>query len=74
MKNMIRTLCLAVAFTLCAFALSYGDDPVGVCHIRCLDGTLVQLCDVTFVRCRVQFNNICGGVGQYTWEESGTCP
>ena len=74
MKNAMRTLCLAVALTLCTFALSYGDDPVGTCHIRCSDGTMARYCDVTYPRCRVQFNNLCGGVGTYVWEESATCP
>jgi hypothetical protein len=74
MKNALRTLCLAVALTLCAFAASYGDDPVGICRIQCSDGTLAQFCDVTFVRCRMHFNNLCGGVGSYFWTESSTCP
>ncbi|HEX4961222.1 MAG TPA: hypothetical protein VF173_10325 [Thermoanaerobaculia bacterium] len=73
MKNALRTLLLAVAFTLCAFAMGYAADPVGICRIHCSDGTLAQFCDV-FVRCRVQFNNICGGVGSYSWEETPACP
>jgi len=71
-KILIRTFSLAASLALTVLATSYGADPTGSCRIVCSDGTSYQLCDVSYPRCRTQFNNLCGGTGQYAWQE-GAC-
>jgi hypothetical protein len=71
MKTLVRTFSLAAALALTALATGYAADPSGSCRIACSDGSSYQVCGVTYPRCRTDFNNLCGGTGQYAWQEGG---
>jgi hypothetical protein len=73
MKTLFRTLCLTAALIVSVLAVGHGDEEEGTCYIRCSDGSQYQYSCVTYPRCRVRFNELCGGVGHYEWVLSTTC-
>ena len=74
MKTLFRTLCLTVALVVSVLSVGQSDEEAGTCYIRCSDGSQYQYSCVTYPRCRVRFNELCGGVGVYNWVASSTCP
>jgi hypothetical protein len=73
MKTLFRTLCLTAALVVSVLSVGRADD-VGTCYIRCSDGSQYEYSCVIYARCRVRFNELCGGVGVYDWVISMTCP
>jgi hypothetical protein len=74
MKTLLRAFFCTSLLILSVVTASQGSDPSGLCEIRCSDGTTATISCVTYPRCRVQFNNLCGGVGHYSWTETPACP
>ena len=74
MKTLLRALFCTSLLGLAVVPASQGSDPAGLCEIRCSDGTTATYSCVTYPRCRVRFNELCGGVGLYSWTETTTCP
>jgi hypothetical protein len=74
MKTLLRAFFCTSLLGLAVVPASQGSDPAGLCEIRCSDGTTATYSCVTYPRCRVRFNELCGGVGLYSWTETTTCP